>query len=333
MRNQGARNCKRVAKTFLLLFAIYFLGVNAQACWSAEKGYPDRPINMVVPYAPGGIIDLSSRIVADKIEKFLGNTLVSVHKPGGGGSLGASFVAKAKPDGYTILAGSATPIVLSPIVKKLDYRYDDFIPVGVFGKIPILLAVKSDARWKTLGDFCEEAKKNPGQLKISSYGKLTAADFVIELMSKHKNIKFTHVPYKSSGEALTAVIGGHADAAMVAGAGGLSDSGTIRVLAVAVDQRLDGWGDIPTFKEFGIPINLANWSSMVFPKGTPKEIVEKFSSAQEKAFKEFPRELKEGLRKVEMWVEVLNVEDTKKLIKSDHELISKIAEELGVTAK
>ena len=128
---------------------------------------------------------MGGKIVTEKISKYLTGTFVSVYKPGGGGSLGAAFVAKAKPDGYTILSGSSSNLVLSPIVKKLDYKFEDLIPLGVYGKTPLWLAVKSDARWKSLKEFVEEARKSPDKLTVGSYGKLTAVDFMIQLLNRY----------------------------------------------------------------------------------------------------------------------------------------------------
>ncbi len=318
----------------LTLFVPFFLlGVIPLPGWCAEKTYPDRPINMVVPYAPGGAADLGSKVIAEKIAEFLGQPLISVYKPGGGGSLGAAFVSKAKPDGYTVLVGSSTPLVLSPIVKKLDYKFDDFIPIGIYGKTPIWLAIKADAPWKTLKGFVEEAKTSPGGLTVGSYGKLTAAHFVIETFSKQAKIQLNHVPFKSTAEALTAVLGGHAHGAFVTGAGGLLESGSVRILAVAAAERLEGLPDVPTFKEFGHPIVLSATYSLCFPKGTPKEIVNELHDAQKKAFERYAKEIKEGMRKVEVWAQFLGPEETMRQWKKEYDLIYKIAEELGVVAK
>lgn len=145
----------------LLLMTLFLTGISSTPVWGAGKDYPARPINLIVPMAPGGALDLGGKIVTEKISKYLGETFVSVYKPGGGGSLGAAFVAKAKPDGYTVLSGSSSNLVLSPIVKKLDYKFEDLTPLGIYGKTPLWLAVKSDAHWKSLKDFVEEARKSP----------------------------------------------------------------------------------------------------------------------------------------------------------------------------
>jgi len=289
---------------------------------------------MIVPAAPGSSAELACRLVADKTQEVLGKPIISVHKPGGGMAMGATFVAKAKPDGYTILWGSTTPVVLAPIVKKLDYTLDDFIPAGMYGKLPFWITVKPDARWKTLKDFVEEAKKFPGKLMVGTFGKLTAADLLVELFNKHAGIKLTSVPFKSSLESLTAVLGGKIDAALPAGGGGgLLTSGQIRALANFEERRLEDTPDVPTVKESGYTVVLTGRNSFWFPKRTPKEIVDKFSRAQDTALKRSPKEIKETLRKVEMYAEFLNPEDTMREFKREYALLYKMAEEMGAVAK
>jgi tripartite-type tricarboxylate transporter receptor subunit TctC len=299
----------------------------------AATAYPERPINMVVPFAPGGALDLGSKVMGDKIGEFLGQPLISVYKPGGGGSLGAAFVAKAKPDGYTVLAGAPTLLSVSTIVRKLDYKFDDIVPIGIYGKIPIWVVVKADARWKTLKDLVEEEKRSPGTLKIGFLGKLTLGDFIIILLNKHAGLKLTQIPYASTGLALTSLLGGHIDAALVTGAGGLLESGQVRILAVADEKRLDGLPDVPTFKESGYPIVVLTWNSLFVPKATPKEIVSKIYKSQEQAFRKYPKEIKEGLRRVEIWADFRNPEETMDQHKKEYEFYFKLCEELGVIAK
>ena len=334
MKNQQTKRMKQFSSCLFYLSLIFFvIGFCPSLSWSAGGVYPDRPINMVVPFAPGGALDLGSRVIADKIAEFLGQPLVSVYKPGGGGSLGVAFVAKAKPDGYTVLAAAAGMISIPTIVKKLDYNFDDLVPVGSYGKIPMWLAVKADARWKTLKDFIEEEKRSPGTLKVSSLGKLTSTDFVITLLNRHAGIKLTQIHYVSSGVALTSLLGGHIDAALVTGAGGLLESGQVRILAVAEEQRLEGLSDVPTFKEFGYPIVLLSWNSLFSPKGTHKEMFDKLSKAQELAVKRYSKEIKEGLRRVEIWADFRSPEETMEQFKEEYLFYFKLCEELGAVAK
>lgn len=325
---------KKTVAWFLFSLPFFFLGISdPSAVWSAERPYPNKPINMVVPYAPASAIDMGSKIMADRMAEFLGQPLISVYKPGGGGSLGASFVAQSKPDGYTVLVGGVSALALSPIVKKMDYKLEDFIIMGTYAKTPLWLAVKADARWKTLKEFVEEARKSPGKFLVGTYGKLTAVDFILELLNKHAGIKLVNVPYKSSGEALTAVLGGHADAGMVSSASGHLEAGTIRILAAAEERRLDGLPDVPTFKDFGYPIVLDSLHSFCFPQKTPQNIVNRFFDAQKKAFEGYPKEIRASLRKVELWDDFRGLAEGQKNYKDAEEVLFKLAKELGVVAK
>ncbi len=326
---------RRILWPKTIMPAIAFLFTVGMTAWTADgaEKYPSRPINLIVPYAPGGASDLASKVVADKVAEFLGQPIVSQYKPGGGGSLGAALVAKAKPDGYTVLVGSSTPLVLSPIVKKMDYKLEDFIPMGIYGETPIWVVVKKDAPWKTLGDFVAAAKASPGKITVTSYGKLTIADFTIEMLAKQAGVQLTHVPYKATPEAIAAVLGGHGQAAFTTGAGGLLESGSIRILAAAADQRIEGLPDIPTFKEAGYPFSITSSYTFCVPKGAPKEIVDTLSMAQKKAFEKYRKEIQENMAKVEVWARPLTSQETMDKYKKDYGMYYKLAEELGVLAK
>jgi tripartite-type tricarboxylate transporter receptor subunit TctC len=326
-----ARRCGIRGFVFVLALALLAAGSGLSA--AAEKPYPNKPINMVVPYAPASGADLGSKVMADKMSEFLGQPIISVYKPGGGGSLGAAFVAKSKPDGYTVLVGSVSPVVLSPIVKELDYKLEDFALIGTYSKIPLWLVVKADSRWKTLKDFVDDARKNPGKFSITTFGKLTAVDFLLELLNKHAGIKMVNVPYKSTGEALTALLGGHGEGAMVSGASGHLEAGTVRVLAVADEKRLDGLPNVPTFKESGFPIVVTSHYAFCFPKATPKSVIDRFAEAQKKAVEKYRKEITTGLRKVEQWAEFNSVEDTRRIYKEADEIYARLAKELGVSVR
>jgi len=317
---------------FLLCFSL-IISLIFSTTWAVEKSYPNRPISMVIAYAPGGAADLCSKPVAERMGDFLKQPMISAYKPGGGGSMGAAFTAKAKPDGYTVLLRSSTPLAIAPVVKKMDYALEDFSLIGIFGKGPLWLAVKTDSRWKTLKDFVEEAKKSPGKLTVGSYGKLSASHFCIETFSKYAGIILNHIPFKSSGEALTAILGGHIDAGLVKGAGGLLDSGSIRILAVATDRRLEWFSDVPTFKEFGYLVFANQWNSLCVPKATPKEVIDKLINSQRQAFEKYGREIKEDLRRVEYWVELYNPQESVQKFKEEREAAAKIAQELGIAVR
>jgi len=331
---KGTPKGKRFSACLVFCLLAFFLGwAHSSPGSAAEKPYPNRPVNMIISYAPASGTDLGSKVMADKISEFLGQPLISVYKPGGGGSLGAAYAAKAKPDGYTVLVGSATPLVISPIVKKMDYKMEDFILVGSYSKIPIWVVVKKDARWKTLKDFVDEVKKTPGGFQTGTYGKLTAADFVLELFNKYAGIKLVNLPFKSSGESMTSLLGGHVEACIVSGAAGHLDAGTVRILAAAEEDRLDGLPDVPTFKELGYPIVAPALYTFAFPQGTPQPIVDRFADAQKKAIEKYRKEITEGLRRVEQWADFRTAQDTVKAFREQYNVYFKVAQELGVVAK
>lgn len=323
---------RRGFRLFLGFLVVALVFAHAYQGAAAEK-YPARPVNMIVSYAPASGTDLGSKVMADKMAEFLGQPLISVYKPGGGGSLGAAFAAKAKPDGYTVLVASASPLIVSPIVKKMEYKMEDFILVGSYSKIPIWVVVKKDARWKGLKEFMEEVKKTPGGFSTGTYGKLTVADFVLELFNKHAGLKLVNVPFKSSGESMTALLGGHVEACIVSGAAGHLDAGNVRILAAAEDERLEGLPDVPTFKEFGYPIVAPGLYTFAFPKGTPQAIVDRFADAQKKAVEKYKKEISQGFRRVEQWADFRSAQDTVKAYRQTYELYYKVAQELGVVAK
>lgn len=215
----------------------------------------------------------------------------------------------------------------------MEYKLEDFVLIGNYGCIPLWLAVKADAKWKTLREFVDDAKRAGGKMTVGSYGKLTLAEFVIQLFSKHAGLTLTHVPFKSSGEALTNVLGGNIDSALVTGAGGLLESGAVRILAAAEKERLEGLPEVPTFSELGYPVVVQACYSFAVPKGTPREVVGELSQAQKKAFERYPNEIKQGLGKVEVWAKFSSPEEVMAEYKNDYQVFYKVAEELGAVAK
>jgi tripartite-type tricarboxylate transporter receptor subunit TctC len=327
------RQAKTGNLTFFLPFGtliLFTLLLNGPDVWAA---YPDRPINMVIAAAPGSGADFSGKIMGDRISKFLGQPLIAVYKPGGSGSLGSSFTAKAKPDGYTVLLGSTTPVALNPAVKKLDYRIEDFIFAGAFAKGLQWLAVKREARWNTLKDLVAEAKKSPNKILVATFGKLVTADVLRLVLNKQAGIHLIDVPFKSSGEEITALLGGHVQAAFISSPGAHLDSGTIRILAIAEKERVDALPNIPTFREAGYPIIISTVYSFCFPKRTPKEVFDRFCDAQQKAIQQYKEEIKTDLKKVEQFATFLSPEETRNAYVDLRETAVKFVKELKIEVK
>jgi len=295
--------------------------------WAAEEPYPNKPINLVISYSPGGVLDTQGKILGDRLSEILGQPVIRVHKPGGGGTLGASFVAKAKPDGYTWLVGTSANLVLSPLLKDVGYSLEDFTPIGIFCKGAVRLYVKGDAKWKNLQDFVEEAKKR--QLKVSSSGKKTHFDFVIEALSRQARIKLAHVPYKSCTEAATALLGEHVDADFCGSSMGQLEAGTVKILAIADYERSKFAPDIKTFEEQGYPISLPLWYTFCVPQKTPKKIVDRLSNAMQEVFRRHGKGIQEQLIKMEFIPHFLDSQQSVQAFRKDFETTHKIVKEVG----
>lgn len=331
MKKLRKGNKKRfgIGITFLLLFSpIMLIPIFVSFTWALEEPYPNKPINLIVSMAPGGVLDTHGKIIGDRLSEVLGQPVIRVHKPGGGGIFAGSFVAKAKPDGYTLFTGTSSNLILPVAMKKTDYTWEDFIPLGIYCKGVVHLYVKADAPWKTLQEFIEDAKKQ--QMKVSSYGKNSHADFVIEVFNKQAGIKLAHVPYKSCGEAVTALLGGHVEGDFCTSSIGQVEGGAVRILGLADHERWEILPDVKTFKEQGYPVALPLWYSFCVPKKTPKRVVDILSNAMQEVFKRQGKEIKEELKKFEAQAAFFNSQQSIQEFKKDYEMTFNIAKELGI---
>jgi len=315
----------------VLFLCILVISPHSSLTWAAEEAYPNRPINLVVSMAPGGNLDTQGKIIGDRLGEVLGQPILRVHKPGGGGVLAASFVARAKPDGYTLFTGTSSNLVLPPILKKLDYGLKDFIPLGIYCKGIIYVFVKKDAPWKTIQEFVEEAKKRP--LKVSSYGKNSHAEAVIEAFGKQAGIKLAHVPYKNCSEAVTALLGGHVDADFCSGSVGQVAAGAVGILAVADYERLKIYPDVPTLKECGYPVALPMLYSLMAPQKTPQKIVDTLAKGMQEVFKRYGKEIEEELIRLDFMPTFYDSARSIREYEQDYEVTQRIAKELGMIEK
>lgn len=248
----------------------------------AAGEYPSRPVRIVVPYPPGGSADLIGRMVADKLSKSLGQPVVVENKGGASGAIGSESVARADPDGHTLLVGISDTHALNPAVNpKLSYSpQKDFEPISLLAVQPFVLAVGPTVQAQSLADFVKVAKDRPGKVSFASNGPGGLQHLAMELLSGAAGMKALHVPYKGAGPALSDVMGGQVDAIFISlqGAGGNFKSGKLRPLAITAPKRLDVAPEIPTFAESGHPSFQVNqWYGLFAPKGTPPAIVAKLS--------------------------------------------------------
>jgi tripartite-type tricarboxylate transporter receptor subunit TctC len=247
--------------------------------WAQE--YPTKPIELVLPFGPGGSHDLTARALVSVAQPYLGQPLVVVLRPGGGGAVGSQVVTRAKPDGYTLLFGGSGPNTIFPLVQKAPIGPDHFVPVARINYSPSVFAVRADAPWKSFRELVEYAKQNPGKLNFANTGPWGAGDFPMRRVARSTGIEYNNIPHDGGGPALLALLGGHADASFQFSAQLLPHigAGKIRALAVTDTKRIPQLASVPTLQEEGVDVVFTMWRSVVAPKGTPPAVVAKLEAA------------------------------------------------------
>lgn len=270
-------------KKSLLILAMAALAVPA----AAADTFPTRPVRLVVPYAPGGNVDISARIIAAPLGELLGQTIVVDNRPGAGGNLGASLVAKATPDGYTLLVGSSGPLSVNPVIfKNLPYdSLKDFAPISTVQAVPLVVLASPKSGFNSIADLVAAAKARPGKVTMASAGAGTTNHFAIELFASMAGVQVLHVPYKGSGPALSELLGGQVETMVdqLAASIGYVKDGRLKVLAVTTPQRAAALSNVPTLDELGYKgYHAATLLGLLAPAGTPKPVIAKLNNAMRK---------------------------------------------------
>ena len=254
------------------------------------QNYPNQPITLVIPLAPGDAGDVAGRTMAEEMSKLLKVPVVVQNKPGGGLTIGTDLVAKAKKDGYTIALTANTPLIAGRIINPETVPYDSFkdlTPLGLATRTPVVLTVRSDAPYKRFPDLIEFSKKNPGKIRVGTAGVGTAGHFALSLINSLTGADMTMVPFKGASPAATALLGGHVEAALV-GIGtisGLMQSGQVRGLVVS--SKSPPFPDVPMLTELGYRQNVYGlWYGFFAPAGVSQEVIAALVPAIEKAVKE-----------------------------------------------
>ena len=249
------------------------------------QGYPQKPVRVVIPLAPGGGNDTLGRYIARQMSEGLGQPIVVENRPGGGGVVGGEFVARAAPDGYTLVCSGSGLIVATLTFEKLDMR-KDFAPIALVGEYASLLVVHPSLPVKTVADLIRLAKARPGQLNYGSAGTGSAGHLVMEMFRSSAGIDMVHVPYKGAGPALTEVMAGQVSVLFSnpLGSFALVKAGRLRPLAVSGSRRIAALPDVPTVAESGLPgFNSTFFLGLMGPAGLPREIVSRLNGEVLKA--------------------------------------------------
>ncbi|WP_020202280.1 MULTISPECIES: Bug family tripartite tricarboxylate transporter substrate binding protein [Cupriavidus] len=274
------------------MFCFHRLGLRAAAALivglgiatSAQAEFPDRPIQFVSPYAAGGANDFLTRLMAQHMGDELKTTIVVDNRAGANGVVGASFVAKAQPDGYTVLMGNSATHGTNPTLYP-DVTYDpvkDFAPIGMVGSVPIVLAVNAKLNVRTVAELIAYGKANPSKLSYGSSGIGGTGHLAGEAFNAAAGLDMVHVPYKGDAPAAADAMGGQVSMAFVgvASAASMLQSGKIRILAVASPKRSSSLPDVPTLEEAGFKgLYFAQWYALFTRAGTPAATIEKLNGA------------------------------------------------------
>jgi tripartite-type tricarboxylate transporter receptor subunit TctC len=316
------------AGTLLLLFGEAGLA-------AAQPAYPARPIELIIPFPPGGPADTAARIIQPKLSAVLGAPLALINKSGGGGALAADYVAKSKPDGYTVFAATNAPVTIVPATQPdISYRPADFAAVGISMTDVSVFVGKAGSPWKTLDEFVDYVRKNPGKLSYGSAGLGTVSFFAFELFKNAYGLDITHVPFQGGGPVKNAIMGGHVTIA----SSGLNSfaplikSGDLIALATSAPRRVPAFPDVPTLAEKGFPdASLNIWMALFVPAKTPQPIVDKLAQALEQTMKE--PSVVTAVEKAGMVVDHRGPAATAKLVETEYEAVKKVASRLGIGKK
>ncbi len=273
--------------------AIVSLVLALAAGWAVPafpaSDYPNYPVQFIITFPPGGPGDTTIRLIHPALQKHLGGTIELVNRPGGGGAAGFTYVAKAKPDGYTILSTMSPPLTVGTALRDLGFSLDDFQYLGAYAFDDTAIVSRPDPRWKTFDEMLAYAKGNPGKLSYGTSGAATAPYLVMEAIKSLRGVDLAVVQHAGSGPVRSAVLGGHVDVG-VAVFGTMRElvrAGKLVALAIAADQRDPQFPDVPTLKEKGLGAAAINlWAGLWAPRGTPRPIAEKLADALERTAKD-----------------------------------------------
>lgn len=302
------------------VLSLLFLQLSWQPAVVAQEPYPTRPIQVVIPFPPGGALDLGIRILQPLLSSHLGVPLVLVNRPGAGGMVGLDAVYKAPADGYTVAATSTSTLTVVPVTaSKMPYKISDFVPVGNYAVDASVIVVHADAPWKTYEELIEYARQNPSKLTYGSPGVGTLSSLNMESLKFAYGIQIEQIPFPGTPQVRTALLGKHVDLGVMSFSGVASQlkAGTLRALISSASKRLTDFPNVPTLSEKGAPQAQLNLDLGLYVRsGTPPHIVDTLAKALEAAAKD--ASAAEGLRKVGMLAQYQNGQRVQEQIDAEY---------------
>jgi tripartite-type tricarboxylate transporter receptor subunit TctC len=268
--------------TMRLAFAAVVSGLVLLTQPAVSQTYPAKPIHVLIPYAPGGIADIAARIVGAKLTEAWGQQVVVENKPGGNGFIAMSAGAKAPADGYTLTMATVGDVSINPaLFKDMPYKWEDFAPISTISDAPMVWAANAGTPYKSIADVLAAAKAQPGRLSVGTPGNGSINQVVMEWMALNTGTQFQHIPYKGGAPAAAALAGGDIPFGVLASSSAAPQvkAGRLRVLAVTGAQPSKFNPEWPTLQSQGVKdVDASNWTLLLAPKGTPKEIVDKLQA-------------------------------------------------------
>jgi len=319
---------KKKISLFLIIFVIVILNYTITF---AQK-YPDKPITLVIPMAPGDGLDIAGRMMADELSKILKVPIVPLNKPGATATLGTDMVVKAKKDGYTILLTNSASIVNAKVLQPEIVPYDPFIdltPLGMSTVWPMVFVIRTDAPYKNLNELIEYIKKNPSKVRFGTAGFKSISDFNVELFKVLTGLEITTVPFKGATPSATALIGGHVEVGSLTITPYLSHIKSGKVKPIVISKKFPEFPEIPTLKELGYKEDLIDvWSAFFAPAGVPSEVTETLIPAIEKVVKN--PEISSKLIPLGMYQEYLPPNELLIKMKKEYKLVDEVAKRYGM---
>lgn len=321
-------------KKLLSLFAAMLIFAATFPFSTQAADFPNRPVTVVVPFGTGGGSDMIARALSKPLEKELGKPIVVLNKPGGSGTVGTSYVAHAKPDGYTIGLINNTGLIHQIHYGGVDYKPEDLDPLCLFLRLPVMLVVNSNSPIKNVEDFVKAAKEKKGALTVGTAGIGGGSHMAIAPFFGKADIEVQPMPFKNGAAGvITALVGGHVDAAIAhpSEVYGQYKAGNLRILGVLDDKRLESYPDVPTFKEQGYDVTGQTWRAFLAPHDTPEPVKEVLIKALKNATED--PEYRATLAKLGEMPVFLGPEEFKKYLKEDDAVMLEAIKRLNMYNK
>ncbi|MDR0215996.1 MAG: tripartite tricarboxylate transporter substrate binding protein [Comamonas sp.] len=335
LNNFNQQNSRRRTLSTLVAAALVVLGATGTAL--AQTDYPNKPVRLVVPYAPGGATDVIGRVLAKQLSDALGQQFVVDNRAGAGGSLGAGQVAKSPADGYTLLMGAFTShtinAALTPAVTPFDI-HKSFAHISVVGTVPLVFVVNPNLQAKSVKELISLAKANPGSVTFASAGNGSPQHLAIEMFKRQAQVDIVHVPYKGSGPALSDLLGGQVNAMIdtVPAAQSQIKAGKLRALATTTKERVPSVPDVPTVVEAGVPdMQVSSMFALSAPAGTPTAVIQKINSALKVILSK--QDVKDSMLAQGAIATYSNPDDTAKIINAEYAKWVKLIKDANIKAE